>query len=481
MKVLIIDTDKWSDNFAYAMGKHITQSNKGGVSVNTPSHGNTGYGQILPKTEDGYTTAKAKVIEYIRANELTPILTTLDYYKNTRANVDYYLSEQNRILEKIKDLENRDVTTFLPYNVSASVLIDLSHNDDITEFEERAIEYCALNNINLVGFRYEEEAIKKDEPKILTVSDRTDLKVLVKEYKGRLIIETINPEDDNDIDFIGNNGSVIGCVLNNLKRLGVSAEAFIILCKMKKVGDAIGDLCGEKHNFSWIGRRNTILGPKIVGSRYYKVPSSHIMINNEIPEEVIKIIDEAEKGKDIDYKDVPFSLWIEFNKETTYVDGKYESSGVYLTSFCIHEKHYYDENIRIINAPEKAVKLDDGDIDVKASTEAKHDIADLIFHNILGEKLRVRVPEKVLAEGEEESETDKLLRKFRELDGFGYYNKYTYSHKVKEEEMWDYVNSFFDLGFSNNIMNPRDDYFRLSINGTIDELKELLSQFKLVK
>ena len=116
----------------------------------------------------------------------------------------------------------------------------------------------------------------------------------------------------------------------------------------------------------------------------------------------------------------------------------------------------------------------DGYTDIKASDEAFNDIADLFFHNILGEKLIVRQKREP---SEDEDELQKLIREFESRSG----RRTSYRHNVDKGEMWDYVNSFFDLGFSNNIMNPSERYFRLSLTGTISKLKEKLSNFKLVK
>lgn len=484
MKVLIIDTDKWSDRFAYEMGNFILNStNRGGHPVNTPSYGNNGYGFTAPRTDEGFQLAKDHHITYVRENDLEKnILGPLKFYEGSRANVDYYLSEKARVEKVISDLEARDKSTFLPYPTENSVMVTLLSDEveTIDVLQSRAQLYCQENDINFVGFRYEmENPVKlKEETRNNVVSDRTDLKVLVKAYNNRLFIETLNPEED-DSDYRGAAGSVIGCTLINTKRLGLSNEAYELIKATRRGRDAIGDLCGEKNTFSWIGGLNAILGPKLEGSKYYQVVEDYVTIENDVPAEVIAIIDEREKIREIEFDDIKFDIWVEINHNRQYNHDikEYVSDGKCSVTFSIHDAHIYNDKIVVVNAPDGCMRKYKESTEIRASKEAYLDVADLIFHNIFGANIRPRPVKKAL---EDESEIEKRIREFEERwDTFGS-NRHSYSKSIEFSDAWDYANSFFDLGFRNNIMWPDENYFRLTFKGTISEIKEKLSNFKLV-
>lgn len=477
MKRLIIDTNKWSEGFAHNMGRAITLKT-GGNSELTPSWGNNGYGHCAPLTDEGYQSGKDHHLNYIINKDLNDVNKTLDFYKNTRMDVSYYLNQKENIEEEIERLKARDKSTFLPYPVKLSVSVGLPILDDselnpiIEQYTERAHQFALENNITITDIRVVTavtDALNSNELTTISHSDRTDIKVNVTAYKGYLFLETLNKEDKDDYDFKGAGGGVIGCTLNNTKRLGISPEAMKIIKCVKNGRDAIGDLCGGRSNFSWIGGWDMILGPTIVGSRDFKMTDEYQTIDNIVPDEVIKIIDKKEDGQVIDYNDIKFDLWIEMNK--------YEDS--YKVNLCMHDAHFYDEKITIVNVPDEVeVELKDNK-NIRVTKENYLKVADILYHNILGEKLFIPRPPKPDSEKSKlELEIDEMYLKlnlFRDGD-----LRHSYKGYINEKDIWDYVNSFFDLGFFNNIMNPREDYFRLSFKGTISEIIEKLSKFQLV-
>lgn len=474
MQTLIIDTKSWTEKFANALGKYVTESNRGGLPYLNTNFGNNGYGFIAERNDDGYEAARQHYIDYVTNNELKDVVNTLAFYKDSRSDVSYYLGRKKEIEEKIQILKDRDKSTFLPYDVQTSVIIDIPNymNVDLKLYEDRVKEYCVENNIELVGFRYEEplSQSKKDKTRIVS-SDRTDIKVTVKEYLGRLIIETLNREDKEDSDFIGAGGGIIGCQLMNPKRLGVSEEALRILKNTGRGRDCIGDVCGDSDYFSWIGDWNTILGPKIVGSRDYKMCKDYVIIENDVSQEAIDYIDKKEKGTTIDYMDIKFEFWIEFS-------GHKESDN-YNVTFAIHDAHFYDEKITFLNVPEDHLDQDKESTTIQSSKENFRKVADLLYHNILGEKLFIpREDDPNYVKSDFEIQWEETMRSFRKYDRT---HNNPYKHSIPKEEIWDYVDSFFDLGLSNNIMHPRDDYFRLSVKSTIGDVLEKLSKFKLVE
>lgn len=491
MKILIVDTDQWSDRFANEMGKAITASFRGGSPVVTPSFGNNGYGFTAPLTDEGYEVGKRHHIAYITDNDLKKnVLDALAFYEGSRAQVDiaYYMSEKARIEENLALLEARASNTFLPFPTVQSVLVDVPFIDEDKEeqYKTRALEYAKKNEINIVGFRIDEEPIKVQSNAPIKHSDRTDLKVLINAYNERIIITTLNVDDKEDSDFSGAVGQNIGCSLRNNNRLGVSPEALELIQKVKRGRDAIGDLMGDRQQFSWIGGENMILGPKIVGSRDFNMCTNFIIIDNNVDDETKQAIDESEKGIELDFADVKFDMWLELTLDKNYVDGKYVEKDYYKVNLILQDTYIFDEKVTITNIPEgynlKRGIYDDNDIKVKVLKDDHKAIADLLFHNIFGEKLRVPPqPVDPALETEQDKKIREMMEKFENDDFFGRGFRHGYENTIHKDVIWDYVNSFFDIGYRNNIMNPTHNHFRLSLKAPVKVLKERLRQFKLTK
>ena len=110
------------------------------------------------------------------------------------------------------------------------------------------------------------------------------MKVKVTTYKGYLIIETLEPEEDKD--FLPIKSGRIGCLVSNTsKNLGISEEAWTFLKKLKVVGDDLGDVdawkAGEIHCFGWIGPLIRVVGPKAVVSNIGIQDIDFIEISND--------------------------------------------------------------------------------------------------------------------------------------------------------------------------------------------------------
>jgi hypothetical protein len=83
-----------------------------------------------------------------------------------------------------------------------------------------------------------------------------NIKVKVTCHEGYLVIETVDPTQDDN--FYPSGGVRIGCVvIDTEKYLGMSNEAFELLKTMKLSGDDIGDIStfqsAKGDCFSWLG------------------------------------------------------------------------------------------------------------------------------------------------------------------------------------------------------------------------------------
>jgi len=56
--------------------------------------------------------------------------------------------------------------------------------------------------------------------------------------------------------------------------------------------------------------------------------------------------------------------------------------------------------------------------------------------------------------------------------------KYSWDIKVHDSEIMSYINPLFDLGFDNNVMNPHETFWRMSIKATPTVMLEKLRAFK---
>lgn len=123
-----------------------------------------------------------------------------------------------------------------------------------------------------------------------------NLKVKVTTYKQNIIIETIDEKEDKN--FVPAGGSRFGSVLIETdKFLGMSKEAVELLKTLKKSHDAIGDVTTWKTNdnrdcFGWIGGFKRIVNMTTAeGDRDGIIDIKHVTIENDVPQEVIDIID----------------------------------------------------------------------------------------------------------------------------------------------------------------------------------------------
>jgi hypothetical protein len=124
-----------------------------------------------------------------------------------------------------------------------------------------------------------------------------ELKVKVTAYKQNIIIETIDRKEDKN--FVPFGGSRFGCVLIETdKYLGMSEEAFKLLKTLKKSHDDIGDVTTWKTNdnkdcFAWIGNLKKIVNmEKAEGDKDGIIDIKHVTIENDVPPEAQKLIDD---------------------------------------------------------------------------------------------------------------------------------------------------------------------------------------------
>lgn len=125
-------------------------------------------------------------------------------------------------------------------------------------------------------------------------------KVKLTVYKDVLVIETVEPENENYPGWVPIGPGKIGCVLCNTKRgLGASQEALDWLGKVPRSRDAIGDVdwwaCADGTKaFSWLGGVCSIKRRGAEGSRNYEVfKKDCVEIPNDVPEKAQKAIDQA--------------------------------------------------------------------------------------------------------------------------------------------------------------------------------------------
>jgi len=320
-------------------------------------------------------------------------------------------------------------------------------------------------------FSWEQEQLKSFENEIKNLTDLLEngqnkidgLKVRVTEYKGRIVIESIKSEDfDHEFDSCG--GGSIGCSLYNNERLGMSKEAVQAISSLKRVGDSIGDFMnGDSSYFSWIGGAFSIKDSNSVLSRDFNMPTGYVVIENETSDKAKEEIDyKIESGKIIDYKDLEHDIWIEINQHSYWgpKDGEpsmseHKESDFYTVEVKIHKK-YVDADLNILNAPEGCVypyqmyRGDDNGRQCKLSDDE--------YAEIIG-----------LAKG-----------CFNGMEGEykGSYGWNTSGYVIPKDQVMSFVNGLFKVGFDNNIMNPRLNYWRMSMTATTSKIKDALKRFK---
>jgi len=125
-----------------------------------------------------------------------------------------------------------------------------------------------------------------------------DLKVVVVEHRGKIIIETIHPERDGN--FVPCGGSNIGCtVIDTNKYLGMSQEAWALIKTIPKSRDCIGDLTiwetdDDRGCFGWIGHPKRLADPSMCELSRDGTPDiPFILIENTVNPEELPTIDAA--------------------------------------------------------------------------------------------------------------------------------------------------------------------------------------------
>jgi len=291
------------------------------------------------------------------------------------------------------------------------------------------------------------------------------LKVLVTEYKGNIIVDTLEASDF-DQDFSPAGGGSIGCTLHETERLGMSQEAVNAIKKLKRVGDSIGDFMnGSSNYFSWIGGEFSIKDQSCVVSRDFKMPTGYIVIDNKTSDKAKEEIDSNIEDGDREYNSLHHSIWIELRESTTRIDSKefgvlpeIKSDGYYTLEVAIHKKYYNENDFKVINAPEGTIvdcQMYSGDY-----TGKQYQLTRDEFQEIKG-----------LAEFCFDGMTGKVKHSyFSDMEVTG--------TKIPKDEVMSFVNGLFNVGFDNNIMNPRMDYWRMSMESTPSEIKKALKSFK---
>lgn len=466
MKKFIIDTNSYSGNFeremaGYTVG-HINEfdtsgdeemfetfedyveeieDERGSMTVveicTTPGFGNNGLGYNGDGSPDSYKIAKERYIAYITDNNLKKAEARVEFYKDTHYDPVYEKSEVVRIKKEIEELEARDESTFLPYPAYQSVCIYLKDEtpDELIELaKQRAQEFVTnvgskmghsnLKDMKIIGFRVEDQIEETSES-----IEGGDIKVKVHAYKENIIIETIDV-DVSDPSFHPNTGSNIGCNLRDLSRLGISEEAYYLLSQIDKCGDAIGDFMWDNNSFGWIGGPMAIKDLKSVGDRTFKL-GKYVEIENNPPKEAMDIVDSSGEITEIEYNDIDFEIWIEFRSS------KNEDS--FVVDFRPMEKRIYDENFKILNSPEGCM-------------------------NVTDERTKLYIP----------SDKQKEMKKIIHEDIVKSDDMYP---RVEKKDIMSLINRFFDLGFTNNCLDPHDDFWRMSICASIDEIIKTLKKF----
>lgn len=301
--------------------------------------------------------------------------------------------------------------------------------------------------------------ILKDGPKKLE-----DIKVRVTEYKGKIVVETFN-SNVFDLDFTPNGGGSIGCSLSDIKRLAMSQEAVDAIRKLNRVGDGIGDFMnGDSDYFSWIGGEFSIKNSNCVVSRDFKMPIGYIEIENITSDEAKEEINgNTIASNDIEYKDLEHDIWIEIRQQTEWGPKDddptmYENKDLdfHTVEVKIHKGYIEEYELNILNTPDGCVyprEMYHGD---KFGREYK--LSDEEYREIIG-----------LAND-----------CFKGMEGEyrGEYGWLKTGIKIPKEELMSFINGFFNIGFDNNIMNPRMSYWRMSKKATAYEIKEALKLFK---
>ena len=538
MKRIIIHTNKYAGNFEREMCAYITghygecgvgsesveekyttmfepyilqmdEENKGCrrpvIIYPNPRYSNNGLGYSFDSSSlEESTIAQDKHIEYIKNDKLAKLYETLEFYKGTRADVTYYKEQIESVEKEISDYASIPPLEMVSYPSYQSVCIYVK--DDITDellevvkeransfhsspsrFEHRTNDDIIIEGVEVIS----DTPVSIESSKEVEVISDT-IKVKVTAYKEQIVIETIDP-DTFDKDYSPNGNGRMGCSLSNTSKLGISAEALSLLKQVSRNRDAVGDFMGDSNSFGWWGGTFSIKNLKSQGARDFEI-CNHVVIDNDVSDyaigEVEKQLKESENNT-VEYEDVSFEPWLELREDRTYNhDTKsYDSKDIFSVNICFHDSHLYDDDVEILNAPENSITRHerDGYSDIKFPKNIKLDIEEKIS-NIFGQEYNRPKEGKdntflmMMKKHREEMEGKEYTIKEMEdyLSAFNRDDKSSLNFSISKDKVMDYVNSFFDLGFSNNIMNPHSDYWRLSLSATPKDYLETLDKFELV-
>jgi hypothetical protein len=177
------------------------------------------------------------------------------------------------------------------------------------------------------------------------------------------------------------------------------------------------------------------------------------LLTDEVKEN--EVIESMSIPKVIDYNEVVFHPWLEFN----------DCGGNFTISMSFHDSYSYDvdELTEFINIPDGCIIKDNEFVKIKISEEYRKKICEKIYQ-IFGLKY---------IEPVYNDEIEKLFGKFHR----NYYSKHVINIKIKSIGLMNFLNRFFEIGFTNNIMNPDKSYWRLAYDATLENYLKKLDEF----
>lgn len=330
---------------------------------------------------------------------------------------------------------------------------EVGANADLTRYENEIAEF-EKNIVNL------ESVLSKEKKKFDTI------KVKVTEYKGIVVIETIDP-NDFDQDFLGAGQGRYASMLLDNSRLAISEEAVSIIKNMGRTHDVLGTLVGDESCFAWCGGPLFVFISNEKVCRDFKMPVGYQTIKNETSQEAKDNIDaDEEVSSGIEYVDIKHELWIDLTRNGVHKEqegGKTEY--VYNNYFTLDvrplDKYIYDPEVKILNAPEGRV-VDSVSYEKSRRIHMSDEHLEQIKSLSEGIFTVNNKPEDIEFDGKIQDLWEKLHR----------------SGSVHEDDIMSYINGFYALGFFNNCMNPHKHYWRMSIVDTPENIIKTLKKFK---
>lgn len=126
------------------------------------------------------------------------------------------------------------------------------------------------------------------------------MKVKITEYKNVLIIETLEPEKDDNFIPVTEKGKIGSVLINTKEHLGISKEALKFMKGLKSSTDDIGEIDSWKTKdgkdcFGWIGPLSRLVGSKAELSNRGFQDIDFIEIPNKPPIKAKTAIDKENK------------------------------------------------------------------------------------------------------------------------------------------------------------------------------------------